>query len=90
LIETGIWLVPLPCGCGGDGAWNAGDGAGDRTTSNDMARDVLYMLKNFDSNSRDVEYSPSVDRDGYPQWQAARTGGDVADGAVDHGAGTGD
>jgi hypothetical protein len=64
-LETGIWLAQLPEEEGGDGAWDGGDYAGDRTTSNDMARDVLYMLKNFHSNSGDAEYSPSVDRDRY-------------------------
>jgi hypothetical protein len=49
---------------GGDGPSDAGDGAADRTTSNDVVRDILYMPKKFHSNCRDVEYSPSV-RDRY-------------------------
>jgi hypothetical protein len=47
LIEIGIWLAVLTGGDGGDVAGEAGDGAGDRTPSNDMANYVLYILKNF-------------------------------------------
>jgi hypothetical protein len=65
LIETDIWPAPLTVVEGGDGAWDAGVGARDRTTSNEVARDVLYMLKSVHSNSGNVEYSHYVDRDGY-------------------------
>jgi hypothetical protein len=65
LTETGIWLAPLIDVEGGDGASDVRDGAGDRTTSNDVVQDVLYMLKNVHSNSGDVEYLPSVVRDRY-------------------------
>jgi hypothetical protein len=65
LIETGIWLTPIIAVEGGDGAAEATNGAGDGTTSNELARNVLYMLKNFHSNSGVVEYSPTVDRDRY-------------------------
>jgi hypothetical protein len=47
---------------GGDGAPDVSAGAGDETTSNYSVKDVLYMLKNFHSNTGDVEYSPSVVR----------------------------
>jgi hypothetical protein len=68
LMEIGIWLVALP---GGDGS----DGAADRSTSNNVARDAVYMLKNFHSDPGDVEYSSSVDRDGYLQTLAVLTVG---------------
>jgi hypothetical protein len=90
LIETDIWPAPLTVVEGGDGAWDAVDGDRDRTTSNDMARDFLSMLKNFHSNSGDAEYSPSVDRDGYQQRLAVLTHGDGGDGAWDAGDGAGD
>jgi hypothetical protein len=38
LIEIGILLAALPGGDGGDGAGVVGDGAGERTRSNDMAK----------------------------------------------------
>jgi hypothetical protein len=60
---------------GGDGASDVRDGAGDRTTSNDVVRNVLYMLKNVHPNSGDVEYSPSVDPDGYLARSTHRRGG---------------
>jgi hypothetical protein len=63
LLETGIWLAPLIGVEDGDGASDVRDGAGDRTTSNDVSRDVLLMPKNFHSNSGNVEYLPSVVRD---------------------------
>jgi hypothetical protein len=75
LTETGIWLAPLIDVEGGDGASDIRDGDGDRTTSNDMVQDVLYMLKNVHSNSGDVEYLPSVDRDRYLACSAHRRGG---------------
>jgi hypothetical protein len=74
LIEIGIWLALLTGVAGGDGASDAGDGAGDRTTSSDLARDVLYMLKNVHFNSGDMEYSPAVDGDRYLA-ASAQTGG---------------
>jgi hypothetical protein len=74
---------------GGDGVWDASDGSGDRTTSNDMARDVLYMIKNFHFNSGDPEYSPSIDPDEYLQRRAVLTVVD-GDGACDAGDGAGD
>jgi hypothetical protein len=89
-IETGIGRAAHTGGDGGDSTGDASDGVGDRTTSNDMARDVLYMQKNFHSNSSDVEYSPSVDRDGYLQWQAVLTGGDGGDCTRDGGDSEGD
>jgi hypothetical protein len=69
----GIRLAMLTGGDGGDGAGNGGDSEGDRTASNDMARDVLYMLKNLHFNSGNARYPPSVDSDGYlagcvPEW----------------------
>jgi len=44
------------CGEGGDGAGDAGDGAGVTTTSSDIAKDLLYMLNNFQLNSGDVQH----------------------------------
>jgi hypothetical protein len=63
LLETGVWPPPYIRVEGGDVASDVRDGAGDRTTSTDVARDVLFMPKNFHSNSGDVEYLPSVVRD---------------------------
>jgi hypothetical protein len=58
-----MWLAALTGVDGGDGTRKAGDGAGDRIPSNDMVKDVLYMLKNFHFNSGDVRYVGSVDTD---------------------------
>jgi hypothetical protein len=60
---------------GGDVASDVRDGAGDRTTSNDVVRNVIYRLKNVHSDSGDVEYLPSVDRDRYLACSAHRRGG---------------
>jgi hypothetical protein len=90
LIETDIGLAPVTVVEGGDGASDAGDYAGDRITSNDVARDVFYIIQDFDFNSGDAEYSPSVDRDGYQQRLAVLTRGDDGDGARDAGDGAGD
>jgi len=65
LIETFIWLAPLTGEDGGDDTGDGGDNDGDRTVLIHIARDVLYMIKNFHFNSGDVRYSPSVDRDRY-------------------------
>jgi hypothetical protein len=51
-----MWLAVL---AGGDG----GNGAGDRSKSNDVAKAVLYMLKNFYVNSGDARYIHSFNRD---------------------------
>jgi hypothetical protein len=88
LIETGIRLAPFMGVAGGDGASDVSAGAGYETTSNEMARDVLYMPKNVLSNSGDVEYSPSVVRDRYQATPLiVMEGGDgpsdVSDGAGD-------
>jgi hypothetical protein len=62
LIETGICLAPSTGVADGDVASDASDVVADKTTSNDVARDVLYMLTNFHFNSDDVENSSSVGR----------------------------
>jgi hypothetical protein len=66
---------PLVAMEGGEGASDVSDGAGDRTTSNDVVKDVLYMPKTFHSNSSDVQYSPSFDRDRYLAGFTLRDGG---------------
>jgi hypothetical protein len=71
LIEMGMWLLVLTGGDGGDGTADGGERDGDRTTSREVARNVLYLVKNFHFNSRDVRYAPSVDRDGL--WLVALT-----------------
>jgi hypothetical protein len=38
LIEIGTWLPTLPSEEGGDGTADVGDGAEDRTRSNDMVK----------------------------------------------------
>ena len=63
LIKTDIWLAPLTGEDGGDDTGDGGDNDGDRTATIHIARDVLYMIRNFHFNSGDVRYSPSVDRD---------------------------
>jgi hypothetical protein len=65
LIEIRIWLPALPGGDGGDGSADVSDGAGDRSASKNMAKGVLYMLKNFHFNSGDLWYTHSVDTDLY-------------------------
>jgi hypothetical protein len=72
LIEIGNWLAALLGGDGsggttdvGDGAGDVGDDAGCRSASNNMAKGVLYMLRNFHFNSGDVWYTHSVDADLY-------------------------
>jgi hypothetical protein len=75
LLETGIWPPPYIQVDDGDGASDVRDGTGDRTTANDVVRDVLYRLKNVYSNSGDVEYLPSVDRDRYLACSTHRRGG---------------
>jgi hypothetical protein len=89
LIETGIWLAPFTGVEGGDGASDASDGAGDRTTSSDLARDVLYMLKNLHFNCGGVEYSRTDDRE-TGIWVAPFTGVEGGDAAPDVGDGAGD
>jgi hypothetical protein len=88
LLETRMWRAPLIGMDGGDGTSDAGDAAGDRTTSNEMARDLLYMPKNFHSNPGDVEYSPSVVRDRY--LAAPFLGVEGGDGSSDVSDGAGD
>ena len=59
------WYGAENTGDAGEGAGDVGDSAGDRIASNGISRDVLYILKNYYSNSGDVRYSPSVDKDRY-------------------------
>jgi hypothetical protein len=56
LIEPGIGLAALTGGDGGDSAEDGGDGVGDRTSSNDIALNLLYMLNNLPFNSGDVRF----------------------------------
>ena len=63
MIEIGIWLDALTGGDGGDDTSDGGDNDGNTAASKDIARDTLYLPKNFYFNSGDVQYSPSVDRD---------------------------
>jgi hypothetical protein len=65
LIQICIWLAALQGGDGCDGTGDGGERAGDRTPSNNMAKNVLYIIKNFHFNSGDVLYVGSVDTDWY-------------------------
>jgi hypothetical protein len=64
-METCICLAVLMGADARDGIGDAGDSDGDRTTSSDMATNVLYMLKKLAFHSGDVACLPSVDVDRY-------------------------
>ena len=57
-MKNCIWLAAV-VGSGG------GDDTGNRATSSDIARDVLYMPNSLNINSGDVWYSPGVEQERY-------------------------